>query len=227
MAKIQLGAIVTDIRGKLNGHAFRKSATGLVIQRCASPRSKNFYEKNPQLQALKIGASTWNTFTALQRKQFSDFAKANPLKNEFGNFYTISGRAMSQKLIPMEKYVWGNGLNPFSLSNELYNIFFEQDFEDSYSFSYETMDTPTKVLVRFVVRSGRSPYFSFRQVKRQAVFTTATTSGTFDISTMLSVQEKAIADAGWLFVQLSEVNIWGWEGMRQNFTFSKGLPYSQ
>lgn len=225
MAKIQLGAIVTDIRGKLNGHAFRKATSGLVIQRCASPRSKNFYEKNVQLQTLKIGAQLWNVLPASQRKLFSDFARANPLKNEFGNSYVISGRAMAQKLYPMVEYVWEAPLVPFTLSNALQNVIYEQDFEDPYFFDYQSTGETARVLVRFEVRSGRSPYFSFRQVKRQSVHVIPNASGAFDFKTVLSVQQKAIADDGWLFVQLVEVNRWGWSGMKQNFTFFKGLPY--
>lgn len=225
MAKIQLGAIVTDIRGKLNGHAFRKATSGLVIQRCAVPRSKDFYEKNSQLQTLKYGAQQWNNLPANQRKLFADFARANPLKNEFGNSYVISGRAMAQKLYPMVKYVWEAPLVPFTLSNELQNVIYEQDFENPYFLDYQSTIETARVLVRFEVRSGRSPYFSFRQVKRQAVHVVNTASGAFDIKTILNIQQKAIADDGWLFIQLVEVNRWGWSGMKQNFTFFKGLPY--
>lgn len=225
MAKIQMGAIVTDIRGKLNGHVFRKSATGLVIQRKSNPRSKDFYYKNPQLQTLKKGASDWNSFHALTKRDFTNFAKNNPLKNEFGDFYTISGRAMAQKLITMCNYVWGTNPIPPTLSAALKNIIFEHDYEDTYLLSFNTAPGITGVILRYEVRSGLSAYYSFAQVKNRSTALLNTQSGVYNFASILTPQEKQIADNGWLFVQMVEVNQWGWSGMHQNFKFRNGAPY--
>lgn len=225
MAKILMGAIVTDIRGRLNGHAFRKSASGLVIQKSALPRSQTFYAKNPQLQNLKQGAINWNSLDLAARNAYRAFSLANPIKNTFGNPITLSGRAMAQKLIINSLFVNNTVPDTKTLSNCLENVDLAYKAGDQFTLVFQSEGGASRLLVRATAGAGCNPYNSFAHLPRIAVAQVASSSGSVNLATLLPSQMIDTANVGFLHVQLSEVNAWGWEGMRQNFTFHQGDPY--
>lgn len=70
MARVTLGAIVTDIRGKLGGQVFKKTASGLVIQTKVKSRIKNDIDGKENLRVfnnMRRLAYQWTTLNSLQQ----------------------------------------------------------------------------------------------------------------------------------------------------------------
>lgn len=79
MAKVKLGAIVGDIRGKVGGSAFVKSRGGLILRNVPSPVNKNTVS---QSRSKNITASLqweWQQLTPAQRSNWELWTKLNPI----------------------------------------------------------------------------------------------------------------------------------------------------
>ena len=98
MAKIKLGAIVTDIRGKLGGHVFSKNRSGAYMRTKVTPT-------NPQTsyQSLVRGifaaiSSAWSSLTDTQRLSFRDKVQQYTSTDIFGDIKVPSGKTLHHKL---------------------------------------------------------------------------------------------------------------------------------
>lgn len=98
MAKIKLGAIVTDIRGKLGGHVFSKNRSGAYMRTKVTPT-------NPQTsyQSLVRGifaaiSSAWSSLTDNQRLSFRDKVQQYTSTDIFGDIKVPSGKTLHHKL---------------------------------------------------------------------------------------------------------------------------------
>lgn len=96
--KILFGSIVTDARGRLNGHVFKKTQFGHSISKLALPRNRNRWQQNKQVGQMARVLALWSVTHESERQQWRIFAKQNPLPNAFGNLRNIGGRAMQAKL---------------------------------------------------------------------------------------------------------------------------------
>ena len=96
--KILFGSIVVDARGRLNGHVFKKTATGHAITKLALPRNREKWQQNKSLGQMAKVLAHWKSLNANDRKIVNEFAAANPLPNKFGVPVNIGGRAMYQRL---------------------------------------------------------------------------------------------------------------------------------
>lgn len=96
--KILFGSIVVDARGRLNGHVFKKTATGHAITKLALPRNREKWQQNKQLGAMAKVLAHWKILNSNERLLVNSFAEANPIPNKFGIPVNIGGRAMFQRL---------------------------------------------------------------------------------------------------------------------------------
>lgn len=96
--KILFGTIVTDARGRLNGHVFKKTQFGHSISKLALPRNRNKWQQNKQVGQMARVLALWSTTHNSQRQLWRIFAQQNPLPNAFGVLRNIGGRAMQAKL---------------------------------------------------------------------------------------------------------------------------------
>lgn len=96
--KILFGSIVVDARGRLNGHVFKKTATGHAITKLALPRNREKWQQNKQLGAMAKVLARWKYLNDRDRAVVNSFAEANPIPNKFGIPVNIGGRAMYQRL---------------------------------------------------------------------------------------------------------------------------------
>lgn len=96
--KILFGSIVVDARGRLNGHVFKKTATGHAITKLALPRNREKWQQNSQVGQMAKVLAHWKSLNENDRKIVNDFAAANPLPNKFGVPVNIGGRAMYQRV---------------------------------------------------------------------------------------------------------------------------------
>lgn len=102
--KILFGSIVTDARGRLNGHVFKKTAFGNSISALALPRNRFAWQLNPQLTRNTWYFTQWNLLTVNEKNFANQFAAQNPLPNKFGVLRNIGGRAMFVKLSQLKEF---------------------------------------------------------------------------------------------------------------------------
>lgn len=122
--KILFGSIVVDARGRLNGHVFKKTATGHAITKLALPRNREKWMQNKSLGQMAKVLAHWKVLNENDRKMVNAFAKANPIPNKFGVPVNIGGRAMYQRLafgynFPVEFYPLINRLSAVIPASEL------------------------------------------------------------------------------------------------------------
>lgn len=96
--KILFGSIVVDARGRLNGHVFKKTATGHAITKLALPRNREKWQQNKSLGDLAKVLAHFKTLNSRDRQRWAVFAEQNPLPNKFGVPVNIGARAMYQKV---------------------------------------------------------------------------------------------------------------------------------
>lgn len=96
--KILFGSIVVDARGRLNGHVFKKTATGHAITKLALPRNRENWMHNKQVGCMSSVLAHYKTLPARERDTWKIFAKQNPLPNKFGQPVNIGARAMFQRV---------------------------------------------------------------------------------------------------------------------------------
>lgn len=96
--KILFGSIVVDARGRLNGHVFKKTATGHAITKLALPRNREKWQQNKQLGEMAKVLAHYKTLNPSDRAIWRDFAEQNPLPNKFGVPVNIGARAMYQRV---------------------------------------------------------------------------------------------------------------------------------
>lgn len=96
--KILFGSIVTDARGRLNGHVFKKTQFGHSLSRLALPRNRYKWHENKQVGQMARVLALWSQTQPSERQQWRTFAQLNPLPNAFGVLRNIGGRAMQAKL---------------------------------------------------------------------------------------------------------------------------------
>lgn len=96
--KILFGSIVTDARGRLNGHVFRKTQFGHSISKLALPRNRNKWQQNKQVGQMARVLALWSKTHQSEQQQWREFAQLNPLPNAFGVLRNIGGRAMQAKV---------------------------------------------------------------------------------------------------------------------------------
>lgn len=114
--KILFGSIVVDARGRLNGHVFKKTATGHAITKLALPRNREKWMQNRRLGDMAKVLAHYKTLNTSDRRQWIDFADKNPLPNKFGVPVNIGARAMYQKVafgysFPVTTFPLGNRLS--------------------------------------------------------------------------------------------------------------------
>lgn len=96
--KILFGSIVVDARGRLNGHVFKKTATGHAVTKLALPRNREKWMQNKSLGQMAKVLAHWKSLNENDRRMVNSFAEANPIPNKFGIPVNIGGRAMYQRL---------------------------------------------------------------------------------------------------------------------------------
>lgn len=96
--KILFGSIVTDARGRLNGHVFKKTQFGHSISRLALPRNRYKWQQNKQVGQMARVLALWSQTHESAKQDWRTFAQLNPLPNAFGVLRNIGGRAMQSKL---------------------------------------------------------------------------------------------------------------------------------
>ncbi len=79
MAKVKAGSIVTDIRGKIGGSVFVKSAAGLILRNNTIPVNPNTPSQSNRKNITANLQWEWQRLTQAQRDCWVDWTKLNPI----------------------------------------------------------------------------------------------------------------------------------------------------
>jgi hypothetical protein len=98
MAKIKLGAIVVDMRGKLGGHVFAQNKGGNYVRTKTTPTNPQTASQNAVRSIFADISTSWSGLTEVQRESFNSVVPAYAKTNVFGDLKIPSGKALYQRL---------------------------------------------------------------------------------------------------------------------------------
>ena len=91
MASIKMGAIVTDIKGKLGGHVFQKGNQSRVLKTGGKPRitrSDTFKQKSANLATVR---QDWSSLSGAQKNDWNKKASEFNFQNAFSDYLQYNG----------------------------------------------------------------------------------------------------------------------------------------
>jgi len=80
MAKVKLSGLIGDLRGKVGGSAFVKSAGGLILRNMPTPVNKNTVLQSSRKNITANLQWEWQRLTQSQRNCWVDWTKLNPIQ---------------------------------------------------------------------------------------------------------------------------------------------------
>jgi len=98
MASIKLGAIVTEISGKLGGHVFSKDVNGHYLRTKIKPPNPQSAAQSKYRSMFKKVSTGWGGLTIAQRKSFADLVGSYKKTNIFGDLKNPTAKALYQRL---------------------------------------------------------------------------------------------------------------------------------
>jgi hypothetical protein len=121
MAKIKMGAIVVDARGKIGGHSFQASPNGLRLISNKSGTKKSSVAQQKNRAKFSKNVKDWSLLTAGQRDTFN-VQTANYKKSDvFGDLQMPSGKTLfsklNQNLALSNQALISEAVNPVPLPN--------------------------------------------------------------------------------------------------------------
>ena len=119
MARAKMGAIVTEINGKLGGHTFRNVKGKTIISTKSEGQAKSKAALNNRLPQLRALISGWASFTTSERLAWSLAAQNFKFAGHYGEQKFLSGRELYIKLQGNQIVVSGASLNPGNLDSQI------------------------------------------------------------------------------------------------------------
>ncbi len=98
MAKIKLSAIVSEVRGKLNGSVFSKNRGGAYVRTKVTPVNPQTLAQGNVRAALTNLSQSWKALTEAQRKAWNSAVSQFTSTDIFGDIKTPSGINLYNKL---------------------------------------------------------------------------------------------------------------------------------
>lgn len=219
--RILFGSIVVDARGKLNGHVFRKTATGHSLQRKANQSKNARVGRTAQFQKLVSSLRQYGDLTTAERQNLTDFAQLHPLPNRFGVLRALPARAMYQKLNANLLTANLGPLNVMSVSSVLPAVTFSNVIYTPSKKELEFLPTsdafPFYVRVYYALTQGKSPSVDISK-KRLASVKNVTTSGIAIVGLKSQDAVNIESFQGSVFFGLQVMNSSGWVGAIQWFS---------
>lgn len=91
MASVKIGAIITDIRGKLGGHVFQNNGAGLIMSTKVSPINHQTPSQRHNRELFRIISQLWRDLTNVQRQGWRNTAVDFRSKDRFSKLVARSG----------------------------------------------------------------------------------------------------------------------------------------
>jgi len=99
MAKVQYSAVVGDARGKIGGVVATKGRFGAVVRTKVSPvQPRSTAQRNVRAGFTNESKGWSGELDDLKRAAWDSFARANPVKDVFGNTRILTGHQMYVRL---------------------------------------------------------------------------------------------------------------------------------
>lgn len=98
MAKIKMGMVVTDARGKLGGQVFSKNRSGAYVRTKVTPVNPQTSFQMASRQLLGSLSSGWSGLTDEQRKQWNDAVNDWQRTDVFGDLRKPTGKNLFTEL---------------------------------------------------------------------------------------------------------------------------------
>ena len=98
MAKIKLGAIVVDMRGKSNGHVFSKNRGGAYMRTKVTPSNPQTTSQMSIRGIFASISSAWSSLTEAQRASWNGFVSSYARTDVFGDLRNPTGKNLFQRL---------------------------------------------------------------------------------------------------------------------------------
>lgn len=118
MARITLGAFVTDIRGSIADFTIRKNVNGLIMYKKNSRQNRGAQNKNSVSLKNAFYFKSWNDLALEQKLAWQGQASIFPFYNKEGKHKYLTGRQLFFKLnTQLQNYP--NVLNPSGMHNSV------------------------------------------------------------------------------------------------------------
>lgn len=98
MAKIQLGAIISNIKGSISGSTFRQSQHSISIYNKVGRNFKNANKRNSRAGQFSNLSNLFNNLTEVEQAWWADNSTRFPFLNKFGNSVLLTARQLFIKL---------------------------------------------------------------------------------------------------------------------------------
>lgn len=101
--KITFGALVTDGKGKLGGHAAQGGAAGAILRTIAQPKKTPTQAQSIRRQFVQVLSQSWRNLTESQRKTWND--NARPKQSGFDLYMSTNLLLLSNNLPLLPEYI--------------------------------------------------------------------------------------------------------------------------
>lgn len=98
MAKVKLGAIVVDMRGKLGGHVFAQNKGGNYVRTKTTPSNPQTVAQSSVRNMFANISQGWSQLTQAGRDSFDNQIANYAKTNVFGDLKNPTGKALYQRL---------------------------------------------------------------------------------------------------------------------------------
>lgn len=98
MAKIKLGAIVVDMRGKSNGHVFSKNRGGAYMRTKVTPTNPQTSSQMGVRGIFASISSAWSSLTEANRASWNGLVSSYARTDVFGDLRNPTGKNLFQRL---------------------------------------------------------------------------------------------------------------------------------
>ena len=98
MALIKTASIISDIRGKMKGTVFQRSAGGLTVRTQTTPINKNSNRQTKTRNFTNILQQEWRLLSTAERQTWLQFTNFNPIQQKRNSELFINGQQAFIKL---------------------------------------------------------------------------------------------------------------------------------
>ena len=94
MAKVTMGIIVSEIRGKVSGNVFSKNKGGAIVRNKVTPINRRSVNQQEQRQTLAALSASWRGLTDAQRLSWNNASPNFPQSDSLGQTIFLSGEQL-------------------------------------------------------------------------------------------------------------------------------------
>lgn len=105
MAVVQLGVIVTNIKGSIGGTTFSNGRAGTIAKKRLTGKRVLTTKQHNALNNSKIITNAWNALSVVQQNDFNAYALANAFTDRYGVTKQLTGFQWYKQL-SYAKYYW-------------------------------------------------------------------------------------------------------------------------